>query len=58
MSDSTFLGNHIAITEYNGSPAMVSFKNSIDKMDSTVTSVKVDVKDKQGEIASWGKNND
>jgi hypothetical protein len=58
MSESTFLGNHIAITEFKGSPAMVSFKNSIDKMDSSVTSVKVDVKDKQGEIASWGKNND
>lgn len=55
---SKFLGNHIAITEYNGSPAMVSFKNSIDKMDGTVTAVKVDVKDKQGEVASWGKAND
>jgi hypothetical protein len=53
-----FLGNHIAISEYNGSPAMVSFKNSIDKMDGTVTAVKVEVKDKQGEIASWGKSND
>jgi len=58
MSESTFLGNHIAITQHNGSGAMISFKNSIDKMDGTVTAVKVDVKDKQGEIASWGKNND
>ncbi|PIF32994.1 hypothetical protein CLU81_3564 [Flavobacterium sp. 9] len=58
MSNTEFIGNHIAITEFNGSPAMVSFKNSIDKMDGTVTAVKVDVKDKQGEIASWGKNND
>jgi len=58
MSESTFLGNHIAITQHKGSAAMVSFKNSIDKMDGTVTAVKVDVKDKQGEIASWGKNND
>ena len=58
MSESTFLGNHIAISQHKGSPAMVSFKNSIDKMDGTVTAVKVDVKDKQGEIASWGKNND
>jgi hypothetical protein len=55
---SEFLGNHIAITEYKGSPAMVSFKNSIDKMDGTVTAVKVEVKDKQGEVASWGKAND
>lgn len=58
MSNTEFLGTHIAFTEYNGSPAMVSFKNSIDKMDGSVTAVKVDVKDKQGEIASWGKNND
>lgn len=58
MSNSEFLGTHIAIAEYNGSPAMVSFKNSIDKMDGTVTAVKVDYKDKQGEIASWGKSND
>ena len=58
MLNSEFLSPTIAITQYKGSPAMVSFKNSIDKMDSTVTAVKVDVKDKQGEIASWGKNND
>ena len=58
MSNSEFYGNHIAITQYNGSPAMVSFKNSIDRMDGSVTTVKVDVKDKQGVIASWGKNND
>lgn len=58
MSNSEFLGNHIAITQYNGSPAMVSFKNSIDRMDGAVTAVKVDVKDKQGIIASWGKAND
>lgn len=56
MSD--FIGNHIAVTEYKGSPALVTFKNSIDKMDGAVTAVKVDVKDKQGVIASWGKNND
>lgn len=53
-----FLGTHIAVSEYKGSPALVTFKNSIDKLDSTVTAVKVEVKDKQGEIASWGKSND
>ncbi len=58
MSNTEFLGNHIAITEYKGSPAMVSFKNSIDRMDGAVTAVKVEVKEKQGVIASWGKNND
>ncbi|MDI6033013.1 hypothetical protein QLS91_07995 [Flavobacterium sp. LB2P84] len=58
MSNSEFLSPTIAIAQYKGSPAMVSFKNSIDKMDGTVTAVKVEVKDKQGKIASWGKNND
>jgi len=58
MTDTTFLGNHIAISEYKGSPALVTFKNSIDKMDGTVTAVKVDIKDKVGEVASWGKAND
>lgn len=58
MTDTTFLGNHIAISEYKGSPALVTFKNSIDKMDGTVTSVKVEVKEKVGDVASWGKNND
>jgi len=52
-----FLGTHIAVSEYKGSPALVTFKNSIDKLDTTVTTVKVEVKDKQGEIASWGKSN-
>jgi hypothetical protein len=55
---SEFFGTHIAVSQYKGSPALVTFKNSIDKMDGTVTAVKVDVKDKQGVIASWGKNND
>ena len=58
MTDTTFLGNHIAISEYKGSPALVTFKNSIDKMDGTVTAVKVEVKEKVGDVASWGKNND
>jgi hypothetical protein len=53
-----YLGTHIAIAQYKGSPALVTFKNSIDTLDSSVTSIKVDVKDKQGEIASWGKSND
>jgi hypothetical protein len=58
MSQSEFLNPHIAVAEYKGMPALVTFKNSIDKMDGTVTAVKVEVKDKQGEVASWGKNND
>lgn len=58
MTENKFLGNHIAISEYKGSPALVTFKNSIDKMDGTVTAVKVEVKEKVGDVASWGKNND
>ena len=58
MEGSEFLGAHIAVSEYKGSPALVTFKNSIDKMDGTVTAVKVEVKDKQGLVASWGKSND
>lgn len=58
MAESEFLGTHIAVSQYKGAGAMVTFKNSIDKMDGTVTAVKVEVKDKQGSIASWGKAND
>lgn len=58
MSESEFLNPHIAVAKYQGSPALVTFKNSIDKMDGTVTAVKVEVKEKQGDVASWGKNND
>lgn len=57
MAESEFLGTHIAVSQYQGAGALVTFKNSIDKLDSTVTAVKVEVKDKQGSIASWGKTN-
>ena len=55
---SEFLNTHIAVSKYKGHDALVTFKNTADRLDTTVTSVKVDVKDKQGNIASWGKNND
>ncbi|UOX32418.1 hypothetical protein LXD69_10175 [Flavobacterium sediminilitoris] len=42
----------------SGAFAAYTFTNSNDKLDTTVTAVKVEVKDKQGEVASWGKNND
>jgi len=60
MSGQTeFLGTQIAVsTLTNGVTAAYTFKNSSDRLDTTVTAVKVDVKDKQGEVASWGKNND
>lgn len=53
-----FFGTKIAIANHKGSPALFTFKNTTDRLDSSVTSVKIDVKDKKGTIASWGKNND
>lgn len=60
MSGQTeFFGTQIAVSTLpSGGSIAYTFKNSADRMDTTVTSVKVDVKDKQGEVASWGKNND
>lgn len=55
-SKTQFFGD-IAVTSRNGVGAVVNFKNSVDKNTNTVTTVKVEVKDKTGEIASWGKNN-
>ncbi|MES2813208.1 MAG: hypothetical protein V4670_12110 [Bacteroidota bacterium] len=58
-NNTEFLGTLIAVsTLSNGATAAYTFKNSSDKLDNTVTAVKVDVKDKQGEVASWGKSND
>lgn len=60
MQESTnFLGTKIAVsTLTNGATAAYTFKNTPDNLDSQVTAIKVDVKDKVGEIASWGKKND
>lgn len=46
------------LSSFNGMGAAYSFKNTTAKGESTVTTVKIDLKDKQGVIASWGKNND
>ncbi len=56
MSD--FLSTHIAVSKYKGHDALVTFKNTTDRLDDTVTSVKIDVKEKTGSIASWGPQND
>lgn len=60
MSDATeFFGNKIAVSKLaNGETAAYTFKNTTDNLDSSVTVVKVDVKDKTAEIASWGSKND
>jgi hypothetical protein len=55
-SNTQFIGD-IAISKHKGVGAVYNFKNSVDKNTNTVTTVKVEVKDKTGEIASWGKNN-
>lgn len=47
----------IAISNHNGVGAVVTFKNTVDKNSNTVTTTKIEVKDKTGEIANWGKNN-
>lgn len=57
-SDTSFLGKIAVSTLADGSNVAYTFKNSIDKNEGTVSTVKVEVKDKQGEVISWGKKND
>ena len=48
----------IAITDLgNGTKSAFHFKNSGLKSEPNITTIKVEAKDKQGEIVSWGKNN-
>ena len=60
MSENTeFFGTKIAVSKLsNGEAAAFTFKNSVDSFDTSVTKLKIDVKDKSAEIASWGKKND
>jgi hypothetical protein len=60
MSENTeFFGTKIAVSKLStGGAAAFTFKNTSESLDSSVTVVKVDVKDKTAEIASWGKKND
>lgn len=59
MNDNTeFFGTKIAVSKLpTGQAAAYTFKNTTENLDSSVTVVKIDVKDKTAEIASWGKNN-
>lgn len=58
QESTTFLGTKLAVsTLSNGASAAYTFTNSKDRLDTTVTAVKVEVKDKEGAVASWGKNN-
>ena len=60
MSENTeFFGTKIAVSKLaTGGAAAFTFKNTSESLDSSVTVVKVDVKDKTADIASWGKKND
>lgn len=60
MSGNTeFFGTKIAVSKLsNGESAAFTFKNTSESLDSSVTVVKVDVKEKTAEIASWGAKND
>lgn len=60
MNENTeFFGTKIAVSKLkNGEAAAFTFKNTTENLDSSVTVVKVEVKEKTAEIASWGKNND
>lgn len=60
MSENTeFYGTKIAVSKLaNGEAAAFTFKNSVDSFDTSVTKLKIDVKDKTAEIASWGTKND
>jgi len=60
MTENTeFFGTRIAVSKLaNGEAATYTFKNSVDSFDTSVTKLKIDVKEKTAEIASWGKKND
>lgn len=56
--NSTAFFGDIAVSNHNGIGVVYSFTNTVDKKNTnTVTTVKVQLKDKVGEIASWGTNN-
>lgn len=54
----SFIQGNIGFAEFSTGAAVINFKGSAGTEESTVTTVKIDTKDKTGKIASWGKNND
>lgn len=52
-----FFGN-IALSSFGKIGAVYAFKNTTETGPNAITTVKVEVKDKTGEIASWGSKND
>ena len=57
MHNTYFHGN-IALSSSSYGGAVFSFNNTVAKGEDTVTTIKVDTKDKVGTIAAWGKSND
>ena len=57
MSDTIFHGD-LAFSSFGKEAAVYSFTNTAVRGDDAVTMVQIEVKDKVGQIAAWGKNND
>lgn len=58
IENTEFFGTKIAVSKLkNGQSAAFTFNNSVDSFDTSVSKLKIDVKEKTAEIASWGKNN-
>lgn len=57
-SATEFFGTKIAVSKLKtGEVAAFTFKNTSESLDTTITTLKIDVKEKTAQIASWGKNN-
>lgn len=56
MGNTKFFGD-IGVSTFGKIGAVYTFKNTVAANDNTVTTLTIDVKDKQGTIVSWGKNN-
>jgi len=55
--ETKYIGN-IAVSKLPTMAVAYSFKNTIEKSPDKTTVVKIDVKDKTANIASWGAKND
>lgn len=55
---STVFTGQVAISDIPNGKAVYAFKNTVEKGDSVVSTVKIDTKEKTGIVASWGKAND
>jgi len=58
MSSTTKFFGNIAVSEHKGIGIAYTFKNTTELNPENPTSLAIEVKDKTGNIASWGPNND